>query len=170
MVSIRRVTGFDGRLADELLFVLDDAVYNGASVGFLAPFNHEKGCEYWADVFNSLGPGLALWVAEEVDGEIVGSVQLALCRKENGLHRAEIQKLVVKRNYRGRGIARELMDAAEAFARADGRILLVLDTETGSEAETFYQRLGWTRLGEIPNYALTAHGQLCSTTYYYKQL
>jgi GNAT superfamily N-acetyltransferase len=169
MVNIRLVSTSDPALADGLLELLADGVNNGASVGFLAPLKPEKGREYWADVFNSLGPGLALWVAE-LDGEIVGSVQLSLCRKENGMHRAEVQKLVVKTDCRGRGIARELMNAAEAFARADGRILLVLDTETGSGAETVYQRLGWTRLGDIPNYALTADGRLCSTTYYFKQL
>lgn len=169
MVSIRRVTGIDDGLAEGLLAVLADAVNHGASVGFLAPLKPEKGREYWADVFKALGPGLALWVAE-LDGEIVGSVQLAMCRKENGMHRAEVQKLAVKHECRGRGIARELMNAAEEFARADGRILLVLDTETGSGAEIVYQRLGWTRLGEIPNYALTADGRLCSTTYYFKQL
>lgn len=169
MVTIRRVVEIEDGLAERLLELLADAVNNGASIGFLAPLKPEKGREYWADVFKSLGLGLALWVAE-LDGDIVGSVQLALCRKENGMHRAEVQKLMVKADCRGRGIARELMNAAEDFARADGRILLVLDTETDSGAEAVYQKLGWTRLGEIPNYALTADGRLCSTTYYFKQL
>ena len=47
---------------------------------------------------------------------------------------------------------------------------LVLDTETGSDAEQVYQRLGWTRVGDIPDFALTADGELTSTTYYTKSL
>ena len=33
-----------------------------------------------------------------------------------------------------------------------------------------YARLGWTRVGEIPGYALMPRGGLSSTTYFYKEL
>jgi GNAT superfamily N-acetyltransferase len=46
-----------------------------------------------------------------------------------------------------------LMEALEAEARKHGVSVLVLDTSTGSGAETFYQRAGWQKVGEIPRYA-----------------
>jgi len=60
--------------------------------------------------------------------------------------------------------------AAEEAAHAAGRTLLVLDTVTGSDAERMYTRCGWTRVGEVPNYALMPDGTPCSTTFFYKEL
>ena len=54
-----------------------------------------------------------LWVAE-AEGKIVGSVQLAPSQKENGRHRAELQKLFVHSAFRGQGISTQLMAAAES--------------------------------------------------------
>ncbi|MDC3945694.1 GNAT family N-acetyltransferase, partial [Pseudomonas aeruginosa] len=48
--------------------------------------------------------------------------------------------------------------------------LLVLDTVSGSGAERLYLKVGWTRVGEIPDYALMPDGALCPTTYFYKRL
>jgi hypothetical protein len=62
------------------------------------------------------------------------------------------------------------MEAAEQMARDCGRTLLVLDTFTGSDAERLYARLGWTRVGEIPGYALTSPGEYGATTVFYKEL
>lgn len=100
---------------------------------------------YWQQVLGALGKSLALWVAEH-DGTVVGTVQLALVEKENARHRAEIQKLQVLSSFRGRGLSTRLMASAEAFARANGRTTLVLDTEAGSVAESVYRKLGWQKV------------------------
>ena len=62
------------------------------------------------------------------------------------------------------------MRAAEDAARAAGKAVLVLDTVTGGDAERLYTRLGWMRVGVIPNYALWPQGGLCDTTVFYKQI
>jgi hypothetical protein len=62
------------------------------------------------------------------------------------------------------------MKAAEATARECGRTLLVLDAVTGGDAARLYERLGWTRVGDIPDYALFPSGGYCSTTVYYRNL
>ena len=67
-------------------------------------------------------------------------------------------------------MAQALLAAAEDAGRDLGLTLLVLDTVTGGEAERLYARLGWERVGVIPNYALTPDGELCSTTYFYKPI
>ena len=62
------------------------------------------------------------------------------------------------------------MSAAEATARAEGRWLLFLDTETGSSAERFYRSTGWREAGTIPNYAMQTDGTLAPATWYWKDL
>jgi hypothetical protein len=63
-----------------------------------------------------------------------------------------------------------LMERAEIEARAEGKTLLVLDTVTGDAAERLYERLGWMRVGVIPNYALYPDGRPCDTTIFCKAL
>jgi ribosomal protein S18 acetylase RimI-like enzyme len=88
----------------------------------------------------------------------------------NQPHRGEIAKLLVHRSARRRGIAQLLMEHAEVEARAEGKTLLVLDTVTGDDAEPLYIRLGWTRVGVIPNYALYPDGRPCATTFFWKAI
>ncbi|WP_260398789.1 GNAT family N-acetyltransferase [Peribacillus simplex] len=48
-------------------------------------------------------------------GEIAGSVQLHLCSKRNGVHRAEIAKLMTHTEYRRNVLGRSLMQQAEEW-------------------------------------------------------
>jgi hypothetical protein len=47
---------------------------------------------------------------------------------------------------------------------------LNLDTLLGSRAEDVYRHLGWSRAGEIPDFATAPDGELFLTVYYFKQL
>lgn len=166
--TIRRIDSAEASVIDGLCALLIDAVEDGASVGFLAPMSTEKALGYWRPVLGGLGNGMVLWVAES-EGQVVGTVQLALNGKENGRHRADVQKLLVLRSHRGRGIAAALMRTVDDYAAANGRTLLVLDTIAGSPAEFVYRHLGWHKVGEIPDYAAMPDGKLRATAYYYKR-
>ncbi|MFN9212779.1 MAG: GNAT family N-acetyltransferase [Betaproteobacteria bacterium] len=168
-MQLRQVTAAEPALLPGLCRLLIDSVRGGASVGFLAPLAESTALRYWQGVYAALGEGLLLWVVEE-EGKVVGSVQLAPCGKENGRHRGEIQKLFVHSDCRGRGLSRQLMDAAESEARARGLTLLVLDTLAGSAAASIYPRLGWQRAGEIPHYAALPDGDIRPTVIFYKRL
>ncbi len=61
------------------------------------------------------------------------------------------------------------MRAAEIAAREAGKTLLVLDTASDS-AERLYERLGWQRVGVIPDYALWPQGGFVDTVLFYKDL
>jgi acetyltransferase len=167
-ISVRQVIAREEPLVQGLCGLLSDAVAHGASVGFLAPLAPQAAARYWEQAFSSLSTGLHLWVAQS-EGVVVGSVQLLPSEKENGRHRAEIQKLLVLKSHRGQGIASQLMQAAEAFARSKDRTLLVLDTQVGSPAEAMYRHLGWQKAGEIPGYAAAPDGELQATAYYFKR-
>ena len=156
----------------ELSAVLMDCVEGGASVSFMAPLTRERADAFWREVARGVAAGdRVLLVAEEpAGGEIVGTVQVVFAIPENQPHRADIAKMLVRRSARRRGLGGVLMCAAEQAALAAGRTLLLLDTVTGSEAERLYQRLGWTRLGVVPDYALWPDGRSCATTFFYKRL
>ena len=46
----------------------------------------------------------------------------------------------------------------------------MLDAVTGAEGARLYERMGWVRVGDIPDYAMYPVGGLCGTTYYYRRL
>ena len=104
------------------------------------------------------------------DGKVIGSVQLSLCGKANGRHRAEVEKLMVHTSERGQGIARQLMAFMEQQAGPLQRSLLVLDTRLGDTASFLYRKLGYIEAGQIPEFALSSTGELDATVYFYKQL
>jgi len=109
-------------------------------------------------------------VAREATGRAVGVVQLRLVMYPNSDHRADVAKLLVHRQARGRGIAGALMERLEAEATALDRWLLMLDTQTGSPAEAMYERMGWRRLGVLDDHARTPDGTLEPTTFMTKRL
>jgi GNAT superfamily N-acetyltransferase len=154
-----------GQLAD----VLRDCVEGGASVSFMLPMTREKALRFWQKVADGVARGeRTLVVAEDGDG-IVGTVQLITDMPENQPHRADVAKLLVHRRARGAGIGRRLMEAVEEAARGQGRRVLVLDTASDT-AERLYERLGWQRVGVVPDYALMPDGALCATTFFYKHV
>jgi len=125
----------------------------------------------WLEIFREITEGKRiLLVSSDEAGEITGAVQLALAAKENDLHRAEVQKLLVHTRFRNRGIAGSLMCAVENIGRKEGRTLLVLDTEQGSAAEKLYAKCGHTQAGVIPQYARSADGSLHDTVISYRLL
>jgi mannose-6-phosphate isomerase-like protein (cupin superfamily)/GNAT superfamily N-acetyltransferase len=147
-----------------------DCVAGGASVGFMQPCTREKAVAFWRRVADGVAAGhRALLVAEDAQG-ICGTVQLIFDLPENQPHRADLAKMLVHRRARRQGLGEALMRAAEAAALQCGKTLLVLDAVTGGDAARLYERLGWVRVGDVPNFALMPDGASCSTTYYFRNL
>ena len=168
--SVRRLPAVEDVHIEALATILLDCVDGGASVSFMHPLTHEAAVAFWRQVARNVAAGeRALLVAEDAQG-LCGTVQLLLTQPPNQPHRADIAKMLVHRRARRHGLGTALMQAAEATAREYGKTLLVLDTVTGSEAARLYERLGWKRVGDIPNYALWPRGGFCSTTIYYREL
>ena len=170
-VALRRLTEVSDTRVQELAALLIDCVEGGASVSFMLPLTRERAQAFWQRVAQSVHNGeRALLVAEDEHGAIVGTVQLVLDQPENQPHRADVAKMLVHRRARRQGLGAQLMCVAEDTARDCGKTLLVLDTVTGGDAERLYTRLGWQRVGSIPDYALWPQGGLCATTYFYRQV
>jgi acetyltransferase len=156
--------------APQLRALLLDAVAHGASVGFVMPLSETVADSYWREVVRTLEAGSRILLVAWRDHVLVGTVQLDLCMKPNGSNRAEVQKLLVHSGARRGGVASALMEALEMQALALRRGLLFLDTEAGSDAEALYTRLGYTRVGELPEYCATPSGAWRATAIYYKTL
>ncbi|UNK38014.1 GNAT family N-acetyltransferase [Shinella sp. H4-D48] len=171
MSDIRRLDPAEAQARiGELCDVLADCVTGGASVGFMAPYGPADAVPFWQGVIAAVAEEATLLFVAERDGRIVGTVQVGIRQMPNQPHRADVKKLLVLESERGRGLARALMAAAEAEAARYGKMVLVLDTATGSPAETVYERLGWQRAGVIPDYALYPDGRYCATTFFYKRV
>lgn len=150
----------------QLSDLLRQLVEQDASIGFLPPLSEGDSMNYWRSV---VSPEVILLIAK-IDNRVVGTVQLQLTLKPNGNHRAEIAKLMTHPAHQRQGIARLLMQKAEALAREYDRSLLVLDTREGDPSNTLYLSLGYIQAGRIPMYAKSATGALDATNIYYKVL
>lgn len=172
-VEVRMLAGnvmieqlFSIKYVDDLSELLIKVVGDGASIGFLQPLPLSEAEKYWRNVLN---PYVLLFVAK-INEQIVGTVQVHLCTKQNGGHRAEIAKLMTHPKHRRHGVGRLLMKEAEEQAIKEGRTLLVLDTREGDPSNLLYSWLGYNRAGKIPEYAKSANGKLHSTVIYYKAI
>ena len=150
--------------------VLIDCVEGGDSVSFMLPMTQAKADAFWRDAAASAQRGeRQIVIAQDVHGDIVGTVSVIWAQPENQPHRADIAKMLVHRRARRRGIGAMLLSAAERVAHEAGRTVLVLDTAS-KDAERLYERGAWQRCGVIPKYALMPDGPYCDTVVFYKVL
>jgi hypothetical protein len=157
---VRRLTIVTDEEIQALAELLIDCVEGGASVSFMSPLSIEKASAFWRWVAAAAARGeRALLVAEDLDG-IIGTVQLVLDLPENQPHRADLSKMLVHRR---------VPRAAEELALGLGKSVLVLDTAS-PDAERLYTRLGWVRVGVVPDFALLPRGGFCDTTFLYRRL
>lgn len=169
-IPIRRPALLDEPLVRQLTGVLMDCVEGGASIGFMHPLTPERALAFWQRVAEGVAAGhRTVLIAEDAQG-VCGTVQLIHDLPDNQPHRADLAKMLVHRRARRRGLGENLMRAAEQAARELGRTLLVLDAVTDGDAARLYARLGWVRVGDVPNFALYPDGRPCGTTYFYRDL
>jgi GNAT superfamily N-acetyltransferase len=164
---IELVTSADAQTLDGLARLLCESVEAGDSVGFLRGLPREAAVDWWRHLLAD--ESVLTWVARD-GGDVVGTCSLRLATPENGRHRAEVSKLLVRRDARRRGVATALMAAVEDEAPRRGRSLLILDTDAGSDAELFYESLGWQAYGLLPEHAADPDGNLRATRFYRKPL
>ncbi|NII28857.1 GNAT family N-acetyltransferase [Pseudoflavitalea sp. X16] len=147
-----------------------ETVAHGGSVSFMHPLAPEAATAFWTASLAAADRGERI-VLGAFDGDLlVGTVTLLLDCPPNQPHRGEIAKMMTRVSYRGRGIARSLMEVAEQLAIDNGRTLLTLDTAEEEGAAGLYDKLGFQRTGVIPDFALKPHGGLTGTIIYWKRI
>ena len=158
------------KISEALGTMLTDVVANGGSVGFMHPLAPERARAFWDVALAAAERGERIMLGAFDGAQLVATVTLLLDLPPNQPHRAEIAKMMTRPSYRGRGIASALIRRAEELAVERGRTLLVLDTAADEGASEFYERLGYTLTGEIPDYALKPLGGLTATKIYWKRI
>jgi GNAT superfamily N-acetyltransferase len=141
----------------DLARLLVNAVEGGSAVSFLSPLSIEDAQQWWRKTIAAARANAVFLVARDAHG-IVGTVQLHPSWAPNQPQRGDIAKLIVHRRAHGSGLGTRLMETIEDAARAAGYRLLTLDTKRGDAAERLYERMGWTRAGMIPRFALDPDG------------
>jgi acetyltransferase len=125
---------------------------------------------WYREVISGLDAAVRIVLVGEDDGEIVAMAHLAFSGATNAEHRAEVQRVGVVSRLRGRGVGRELMDAVEDTAREHRLTLLWLTTHDGTGACAFYEAIGYTKLGVMPDYSRRPDGTLWPGAFYFKVL
>ena len=168
-IDIRPLQG-TAEVRQALGAILVEVVANGGSVGFMHPLDRAAADAFWNDALKAADRGERIVLGAWDGGDLVGTLTLLIAMPPNQPHRAELAKMMVRPSHRGRGIASALVRVAEQFAADRGRWLLVLDTATDEGASGLYERLGYIRVGEIPDFALKPHGGLTGTLLYWKRV
>jgi len=64
-----------------------------------------------------------------------------------------VYSLTVSQEFRGRGLAQQLITHVESIAKSKGKIALTLEVRPdNTTAIGLYQKLGFTKTGELPSY------------------
>jgi acetyltransferase len=124
----------------------------------------------YRDLVGALDERERLLLVAEEEGEILGMAQLVFSGATNADHRAEVQRVGVASEARRRGIGRQLMAVLEEMAHEGGIRLLWLTTHEGSDACVFYEAIGYTKLGVMPNYSRRPDGTLWPGAFYFREL
>jgi len=141
---------------DRLAQILQACVREGASIGFVMPFERSQARAYWLErVAAPHAAGSKLVLVATLGDNIAGTAQLDLDSMPSKRHHAEVSKVLVDPAFRRAGVARALMQEIERRADEEGRWLLTLDT-AGDAAEALYRSMGYSLAGAIPNYARNA--------------
>lgn len=136
----------------------------------MPPFGRPDAEDYFIRVIQEVAEDERILVAAFLEGKLVGTVQVLTAMLPDQPHRAEVNKLLVFRSARRKGLATALLQRAEDCAREEGKTLLVLGTVAGGAAESLYEKLGWIKAGVIPKYGLSPDGHWCDSVTFWKSL
>ena len=86
-----------------------------------------------------------------IDNQIIGMIQLWLNTKIKTRHIATIGSVYVQPQYRGRGIAKLLLEDLENYAKTQGvEILSLTVAKDYASAVNAYQKFGFIKVGDLP--------------------
>ena len=145
------------------------AINDGAGFGWVHPPQPAAFERYWRGV--TVVPERVLFTGR-LDGVVAGSVQLVSAPPQKEAWRLSclIDTHFVAPWARGHGLARRLLEAAEAEALARGfKVMNLSVRETQEAAIALYESLGFARWGTHPKYAFV-EGKSIAGHYYCKDL
>ncbi|KAM9969218.1 hypothetical protein ACTFIW_013238 [Dictyostelium discoideum] len=170
-IEFKLIKSIEGDIKKQLVELLITGVKDG-DLGFTNPLSELEAEKYWEKVDGDLKVEKdcrLLLIAISKNNRIAGTVQLSWdTYYNNSFHRAEVQKLMVNKEFRGMGISKKLMSSIESHAISIKKKLLLLDTRSDHPiSPSLYKSLGYTEFGSVPFFSFDSDGYT-STTYFYK--
>ncbi|MDR3459108.1 MAG: GNAT family N-acetyltransferase [Verrucomicrobiae bacterium] len=108
-------------------------------------------------IFRGLtNPAREVHVAELKHQRVVGALVLHL----DGLLNGYIQTIAVHPEAQGHGIGTRLMHFAEERSLRHSPNVFLCVSSFNRRAQTFYERLGYQRVGELPDYVVQGHTEI----------
>ncbi len=163
-IRARRPDDLDRGLIQSLARLHAEAMAAGMSLGATAATDLEE-----LHRTALADPSRVVLVAEDGDA-VVGMAHIVPSTAANAPHRAEVQRVAVAASARGSGVGRRLMEAVETEAAERGLTLLWLTTHDETDACAFYEAVGYTKLGVMPDYSQRPDGSLAPGAFYSKVL
>ncbi len=123
---------------------------------------NEKQIVEQAPIDSLTGKNHRYWYVED-SGEIIGALGIRENKYGSGGYEMDSDYVAVHKDYRGHGIASQLLDRAEEFVKNNsGRYIHVLtcDIDSYKPARAFYEKNGFRKVAEIPNYYVPGEGRI----------
>ncbi|OYU85686.1 MAG: hypothetical protein CFE24_00320 [Flavobacterium sp. BFFFF2] len=139
------------------------------------PFLYESNQRTAADQLqrfqNLQNQGYPVWVLEqESTKKVMGFAYLSPFRPQSGYAMTAEHSIYLHTDFQGQGLGRLLYNHLEANARDLNikNLIGVIDSKHITSLQ-FHQKMGFQKVGEIPNVALK-HGQLLTVEYWLKSI
>jgi ribosomal protein S18 acetylase RimI-like enzyme len=152
---------------NDLCDATDAAIQGGGGFGWVTLPSRDILERFWEGVMAM--PARHLFVAR-IDGVICGTIQLIKPPRNNEAQSFSVTltSVFVAPWARGHGLARMLVEAAEAQAKKEGYGVINIDLrETQEAAIKLYETMDYTLFGTHPYYA-RVEGKVVPGRYYYK--
>ncbi len=169
VTRVERITEFRHADLTELVQATEDAIRDGIGFNWLVPPGKDILETYWKGVL--VVPERVLF-AGRLDGTLAASIQLVKPgpSKETSSFAASMEAHFVAPWARGHGLARQLLEAAEREARAQGFSVLRLSVRATQEAAIkLYEENKYACWGVLPAYEFV-NATMIAGRFYYKNL
>lgn len=103
------------------------------------------------------------WYVENENGEVISALGVRENKYGSGGYEMDADYVAVHKNYRNQGIASLLLKEMEFFVKeSHGRYIHILtcDIPSYAPARAFYEKHGYKKVAEIPNYYVKGEGRI----------
>jgi ribosomal protein S18 acetylase RimI-like enzyme len=103
------------------------------------------------------------WYIENEEGEVIAALGVRENKYGSGGYEMDEDYVAVHKDYRNRGLAEKLLLEMEKFVKENqGRYIHVLtcDIQSYLPARKFYEKHGYKKVAEIPNYYVMGEGRI----------
>lgn len=104
------------------------------------------------------------WYYKTENGEVIGAGAAEELEDTKGGY--FLGWFAIHKAYRKQGLGRKIVEQVEQYARSQGARFITIDTGEDNEAQIFYEKIGYQRVGLIPEY----FEDLVAKVIYYKKL